>query len=120
MSSASSGGGYDSSSRPRPASPSPQPAHSDQEIIDAEAEAAADIVDLTSDNHPLLAPPTRSSARTAASRGAGRAAIATRTEAHVSDLFECGGGTGIVEVWTRVLCGLFADDRAAQSSLSDV
>ena len=40
------------------ASPSPQPAHSDQEIIDAEAEAAADIVDLTSDNHPLLAPPT--------------------------------------------------------------
>ena len=34
------------------ASPSPQPA--DQQIIDAEAEAAADIVDLTSDNHALL------------------------------------------------------------------
>ena len=29
-----------------------------EQIIDAEAEATADIVDLTSDNHPLLAPPT--------------------------------------------------------------
>ena len=33
-------------------SPPPPPEH----IIDAEAEATADIVDLTSDNHPLLAP----------------------------------------------------------------